>query len=216
MTTTLSSRQTLLFIGDSITQADRREPAFAPLGQGFVRMVHDMLILHEPEKCITVLNRGIGGNTADDLRSRWHEDALLHRPDVLVLQVGMNDLNQFLCQPERKHVHPEAFAAIHDSLLARARVALPHVRILVLSPFYLSTDADTDSYRARVRRTLPAYVDPVRANAARHGARFIDLQAIFQECLRHRHPDDYGSEPIHPNATGHLVIADAIYDALCT
>jgi lysophospholipase L1-like esterase len=215
MPTTLQTGHTLLCIGDSITDGDRRDLAFAPLGRGYVRLLHDLLILREPAKAITVLNRGIGGNTADDLRSRWHEDALLHRPDALVLKIGINDLNQFLCQPEKPHVAPDAYSKIHDNLLARARAALPAARLVVLSPFLLSTDADPDSYRARVLRTLPAYIEPARANAARHGARFVDLHALFQERLRHRHPDLYCPEPVHPNATGHLVIADAVYQALC-
>jgi lysophospholipase L1-like esterase len=212
--TVLQTGQTLLFIGDSITDGDRRDPAFAPLGRGYVRLLHDLLVLREPAKRITVINRGIGGNTADDLRSRWHEDALLHRPDVLVVKIGINDLNQYLCQPDKPHVSPEAFSKIHDDLLARARAALPDARIVVLSPFLLSTDADADSYRARVLRTLPAYIEPARANAARHAARFVDLHALFQDRLRLRHPDVYCPEPVHPNATGHLVIADAVYAAL--
>lgn len=214
MHSSANATRTALFIGDSITDCDRRDPAHAPLGKGYVRLVHDLLILRKPEETWNILNRGIGGNTADDLQSRWHEDALLHRPDVLCLQVGMNDLNQFLCQPEKAHVSPEAFAKIHDNLLARARAALTQTRLVVISPFLLSTDPDADSYRGKIARILPEYLEAVRANAARHAADFINLNAIFQKRLTTHHPDVYCAEPIHPNATGHLVIAEAVYTAL--
>lgn len=209
-----SRRKLILFIGDSITDSDRRDPDHAPLGRGYVRLIHDLLILRKPGRPFTVLNRGIGGNTVDDLQSRWNEDALLHRPDILCIQVGMNDLNQYLCQPDKAHLAPEGFASIHTRLLARARSSLPEAQIVVISPFLLSTDADSHSYRAKLLNTLTDYIGATRENAERYSAGFVNLHAIFQERLQLHHPDVYCQEPIHPNSTGHLVIAEAVFSAL--
>ncbi len=206
--------QSILFIGDSITDCDRREPVHAPLGRGYVRLINDFFIYRQPELHFSILNRGIGGNTVDDLQSRWQEDALLHRPDVLVMLIGMNDLNQFLCQPDKAHLSPEGFASIHDRLLIRARETLPDTRILVVSPFYLSLDTDSNSYRARVLRILPEYIEAGRVNASRYALPFVNLHEIFQSRLLVHHSDIYCTEPIHPNATGHLIIAETLYSAL--
>jgi len=79
MSTPLKSGQVLLFIGDSITECGRRDRT-DPLGLGYVRIFADILSLREPTKRIQIVNRGIGGNKIEDLRSRWADHVLAHRP----------------------------------------------------------------------------------------------------------------------------------------
>lgn len=212
----MESGQTLLFAGDSITDCDRRDPAHAPLGRGYVRQLHDLLIVRNPEISLRILNRGIGGNTVDDLRSRWQDDVLAHGPDHLVINVGINDLNQFLCQPDKAFLAPDGFGEIYQSLLARTRSALPGTRILLLSPFLISTDRAPGSYRAKILDLLPAYQAAARDCADHYQASFLDLHELFQRRLLAHHPDLYCPEPIHPNSTGQALIAEAVYQALTT
>ena len=82
MPTPLKDGQTFLFIGDSITDCGRRGPN-APLGDGYVKFFHDLLLIREPDKSVRIINTGIGGNTVEDLRSRWVDDALSYNPDWL-------------------------------------------------------------------------------------------------------------------------------------
>ena len=208
----IQSGQTILFVGDSITDCDRRDPVHAPLGRGFVRQLRDLFVVRHPDLALHFINRGIGGNTVDDLRSRWQDDVLAHRPDHLVVQVGMNDLNQFLCRPDRAFLAPDGYAEIYDSLLVRTRAAFPELPILLMSSFLISTDTAEGSYRARLLQHLPSYINAVRAIATAHGADHLDLHALFQGRLVHDHPDRYCDEPIHPNITGHALIADAVFN----
>ncbi|MDP6019639.1 MAG: GDSL-type esterase/lipase family protein [Candidatus Latescibacteria bacterium] len=78
-----------LFIGDSITDCGRRDAA-APLGNGYVSMVAELATARYPAYQIRYINEGIGGNRITDLRDRWSEDALDHRPDRLSIKVGMH------------------------------------------------------------------------------------------------------------------------------
>lgn len=204
----------VLFVGDSITDADRRKPLHAPLGWGYVRLLHDLFVARHGAEGVHFVNRGIGGNTVDDLRSRWHEDVILHRPDLLCIQVGMNDLNQFLCDSRREFLSPEGFSAIYEQIVKRTRDELPETRMLLLTPFFLSTDAGTGSYRARVLDTLKDYLSGVEALAATHGVPTLNLHEIFQKRLQREHPDVYCEEPVHPNSTGHMVIAESLYHRL--
>ncbi len=206
--------KTLLFIGDSITDCGRRDASTAPLGSGYVRIFADLVKAREPRRALRILNRGVGGNTVDDLRSRWHEDALLHRPDWLSVKIGINDLNLHLCHPEFKWLTLEKFHEIYEGLLRLTREQLPECGLLLISPFFLSTDTTPGSYRARVLAAIPGYVDTVRRLAAAHNARFLDLHALFQDRLRNDHPEVFAPEPVHPHSTGHMVIADAVYQAL--
>lgn len=210
----LQTKETLLFIGDSITDCGRRERD-VPLGVGYVRMLADLLAIREPAKRIQIINRGIGGNTVDDLRSRWADHVLAHRPDWLVVKIGINDLNRWLCGPDTNPKQsPEQFAAIYEQLVTLTRRELPATRLLLVSPFYASKDTTPDSHRARVLATIPTYVDAVRAIALRHGARFIDLHAAVQALLQDLPPDTFAEDAVHPGPAGALFIAEQVYAAL--
>ena len=61
---------------------------------------------------------------------------------------------------------------------------------------------------------LPRYIEVVEQLAERFDARLVRLQDIFQRQLQYRDADTFCPEPVHPNQAGHLVIAQALMDAL--
>jgi lysophospholipase L1-like esterase len=212
MATKLKSGESLLFIGDSITDCGRSDPQHAPFGCGYVRMLRDMLMTREPQKDITVINRGIGGNTVGDLRSRWQDDMLDHQPDWLSVMIGINDLNQTLCG--QNDLLPEKFEENYDVLLTKTREFLPNCQILLMEPFYMSHDTNAESYRARVATVLPDYAAVVHRMSRKHKTRLLKSQQYFDAVLKYRSLDDLCEEPVHPNSAGHLLIAEAVYNAL--
>jgi hypothetical protein len=215
MNTLIQDQETILFIGDSITDCGRREDQYKPLGCGFVSLFNDLLLTRDSEKKITVLNRGIGGNTVEDLRSRWSDDVLAFRPDWLVVKIGINDLNQYLCKQGPIPLPPETYEEIYDQLLALTRETLPKCRLLLIDPFYGSTDTTPGSYRAKVAALLPQYLAAVSRLAGKHGARHLKMQEIFMAKLNLQAPEIYcPNEPVHPLSTGHCLIAESVYAAL--
>ena len=208
----LSRGETILFIGDSITDCGRMN-AERPLGNGYVKMFHDLLVMREPAKRVTVINKGISGNTVVDLRDRWTDDVLRHRPDWLSVKIGINDLHRTLANTPQA-VPPEMFARVYDEILARVRETLPKCRILLIDPFYISRDYRSDSARSEVMRLLPRYLATVHKMSRRYRTRLVEMHAIFQRLLKFHEPDLFCPEPVHPNLTGHLVIAEAVYEAL--
>ncbi len=42
----------------------------------------------------------------------------------------------------------------------------------------------------------------------------VKTHKIFQDLLKTHDPDTFCPEPVHPNLTGHMVIAEAVYAAL--
>ena len=88
----LKQNQTLLFIGDSITDCGRQELPYAPLGCGYVNFAANFLLASIPHLNLTIENRGIGGNSTRDLRDRWQEDCLDLKPDIVSVMIGINDL----------------------------------------------------------------------------------------------------------------------------
>jgi len=212
MPTKLKNGETVLFIGDSITDCNRLDPQHQPLGRGYVRMVADMLTIREPQKKITVLNRGIGGNNVNDLRNRWHDDVFEIKPDWLSIKIGINDLHQTLSGMSA--LPSNTFEEIYDSLLAQTVKRLPDCRLLLISPFYMSRDRMKNSDRARVLRTIPGYVEAVYRLSRKYKTRLIQTHDLFQAQLRHHKLEVFSDEPVHPNSAGHLLMADAVYSTL--
>ena len=212
MATKLRSGETILFIGDSITDCGRRGE-FAPLGCGYVKMVADMLSIREPAKRVRVANKGIGGNVVTQLQERWTDDVLRHKPDWLSVKVGINDLHRTLAgSPEA--VPPDLYVETYDEILARMKKKLPKCRVMLIDPFYISRDGSPHSKRHDVLKLLPEYIAIVHKMARKYGTRLVRTHDVFQKLLRHHEPDLFCPEPVHPNPTGHLVIAEAVYDAL--
>ncbi|HBR94918.1 MAG TPA: GDSL family lipase [Opitutae bacterium] len=205
----------ILFIGDSITDCGRREQ-HAPLGNGYVALVADMLRLHSPASAFSVINRGIGGNTIEDLRSRWTDHVLCEAPDWLVIKIGINDCNRYVSDSSQALQSPQQYAKIYDQILSHTREALPNTKILILSPFYLSKDTNLpDAYRARVCAKLKQYIEHAQQAAETHQAFYYDLNAKFEKLLEHMTPSELADDAVHPNRTGTLFIAQQVFAALC-
>jgi len=212
MPTKLKNGEAILFIGDSITDCDRRDPHHAPLGAGYVQMVADMLTTREPQKKITVVNRGVGGDNINNLRCRWHDDVFEIKPNWLSIKIGINDLNQTL--NNNVDLPAEKYEEIYDSLLAQTVKRFPKCNLLLIDPFFMSRDRVKDSYRARVLRTIPGYIDVVHRLSRKYKTRLVKTHDLFQEQLKHHKLEVFSTEPVHPNSTGHLLMAEAVYKAL--
>ena len=87
----LHDRQTMVMIGDSITDCGRRGEKYPLWGDGYVKIFADLLLCRRPTWHNTILNRGIGGSTVIELQERWTDDVLAHRPDVVTILIGIND-----------------------------------------------------------------------------------------------------------------------------
>lgn len=208
----IRQRQTILFIGDSITDCGRRG-AEAPLGCGYVKTFSDMLLSRHPKRRITIINKGIGGDVVTGLRDRWKDDVLRHRPDWVSIKIGINDLHRTL-RDDPTAVPPPLYREAYGQILERTRKTLPRCKLLLIDPFYISTDNTPMSFRTQVLRLLPEYTRTVHGLSRRYRTLHVKTHQIFQKLLKDHEPDTFCPEPVHPNPTGHLVIADAVYAAL--
>ena len=199
-------KQKLLFIGDSITDCGRRDIA-ATLGAGYVRMINDLIVAKYPRHQLNVINTGIGGNTVRELHDRWTDDVIRHQPHWLSVKIGINDLHRYL-DGVPESVSPHEFAELYDGVLGRARDETK-ARLVLVDPFYMSTDRRGPGRRADVLKLLPTYIRTVHAMARKYRARLVETHQMFQQQLKQHHPDVFAPEPVHPNPTGHLLIAHA-------
>ncbi len=208
----IKREETILFIGDSITDGGRTTGQ-GPLGNGYVRLLHDLAAIREPKKRITVLNRGINGNTVDDLERRWETDVLAHKPAWLSVMIGINDLHRFL-RGDAEAVSPEHYAQTYQELLARTRKDLPRCRLVLAEPFYICRTACPRSFEGRVLKILPRYLLTVHKLSRKYKTRLVRTHQMFQALLQNHNPDLFCPEAVHPNPTGHLALAEKLYRSL--
>ena len=87
----LEANDTILFIGDSITDAGRDRDDSQHLGYGYPLMVAGHLLATHPRLNLKVVNRGISGDRVSHLQDRWQIDCLQIQPDVVSILIGIND-----------------------------------------------------------------------------------------------------------------------------
>ena len=207
----LTDGQTILFTGDSITDCDRARPVGEGpwLGNGYVAQVNALLEACYPQRRIRVLNTGIGGNRVTDLEARWQADVLSHQPDWLSIMIGINDVwRQFDGANDPDQVDIARYEATYRRLLTQTRPQLSGGLIL-MTPFFIEANR-ADPMRAM----MDEYSAVVAQLASEFDAIFVDTQAAYDHYLTYRPTQSLCGDRIHPNQSGHMLMARAFLAAV--
>ena len=203
----------LVMIGDSITDCGRARPigeTFADgLGFGYVSLINAWLNATDPKLRIRVINMGIGGNTVRDLAARWQTDVLDLKPDWLSIFIGINDVwRQFDARLQTDWQVPlDEYTSTLEGLIRKTQ---PQLKGLVLmTPYFLELNRE-DAMRA----SMDVYGAVVRRLAEQYGAILVDTQAAFDAVLPDIHPMVLAADRVHPNLTGHMILARAFLRAV--
>jgi lysophospholipase L1-like esterase len=189
----------LLFIGDSITDAGRRDDPEG-LGHGYVRLIADSLALRGDHR--TVLNRGIGGDRIGDLRARWQADAIELAPSVLTVYVGVNDTwRRFDAGLSTSASH---FEGTYRGMLDEARAA-GNPRLVLVEPFLVPV---TDEQHGWLD-DLAGKRDAVASLATEFGAAFVPLHRILTVAAAHHGAAAIAADGVHPTTLGAELIAES-------
>ena len=197
---------TVLFIGDSISDYERKRPVGEGLrnawGTSYVACAGALLGSVYPELALRVINMGVSGNQTRDLIARWQTDVMDLHPDWVCMLIGINDVWRQFDQPQmpETHVLPDEYARNCESLIQRT---LPHVKGMVLMTPYFMEPNQSDPMRAR----MDEYGAVIRDLAAKYRLPCIDLQAAWDGLFQHMHPCNIAWDRVHPNQTGCMFIA---------
>lgn len=193
--------QTILFQGDSITDAQRGRTPVQELGQGYAMMAAARLEAAYPELALNFLNRGVSGNRAKDLRARWQADCLDLRPDWVSILIGINDTWRRF---DRHDATPtEAYEADLRAVLEASRAA--GQRLILCEPFVLPVPPD----RAAWRTDLDPRIHAVRALAVEFGAVLVPFDGLFAAAACRRPAAFWAHDGVHPSLAGHALMAGA-------
>lgn len=205
----IAANQTLLFIGDSITDCGRAQPVGSGggLGGGYVSLVNAQLLAAYPERRIRVLNTGSSGHTVRDLKARWKRDVIDLKPDWLSIMIGINDVwRQFDCPLEKQiQVLPDEYEQTLRTLVDQTQVK----GLVLMTPYYIEDNRGDD-----MRKRMDEYGAIVRRIARQKRAIFVDTQAAFNAVLKHLPSEMFAWDRVHPGLPGHMVLARAFLDGV--
>ncbi|MFG3258659.1 SGNH/GDSL hydrolase family protein [Streptomyces sp. NPDC048172] len=212
MTLTLRPGSTVMFTGDSITDCQRLESERG-LGFGYPLHIAGEWGLRHPDRAVTWLNSGIGGDKVRDLEARWRTDVLDARPDVVSVLVGINDVGWHTYAPDGHVIPVEEFTAGYDRLLAP--LAATGAELILIEPFLLPVRGPIevgDSFLGpEVMEEWRADLDPkiqaVRGLARTYGARLLAADGLFAGLAATTGPEHWSEDGVHPTPAGHAALA---------
>ena len=195
----------ILFQGDSITDGNRGRDADPNhiMGHGYAFCIAARMGADYPDRKLEFINRGISGNTIADLNQRWQTDTIAHKPDVVSILIGVNDV---LAGFNNGSKAGNDFEDSLRRLVNSTREALPSAVIVLGEPFILPVGMvmkDTQRWDGAIAQAQGA----VRTVTSESGAVLIEYQKMFSEACK-RAPANYWIwDGIHPTYSGHELMA---------
>lgn len=194
--------KTILFQGDSITDAGRARDNDMNVGIGYPVLVKGTLGFEHPGE-YTFLNRGISGNRVVDVYARIKSDIINLKPDVMSILIGVNDVWHEVSR--ENGVDAEKYFTIYSMLIEEIKAALPDIKIMILEPFVLkgtATEEAWDIFRPEVEKRAAK----AKMIAEKFDLPFIPLQDKFDAATLLAPADYWLVDGVHPTTMGHELI----------
>lgn len=170
-----------------------------------------------PDMPIRVFNGGIGGDTAYDMNKRLDGDIFAMKPSVLMVTFGMNDSGYFEYNGDK----PKEFGEqkYQESVknyqqMEKRFKDLPDTRIVMVgtSPYDETVQLKENTPFKTKNETIKRLVEYQKESAAKNNWEFTDLNAPMVALNQQYQQKDptftlCGSDRIHPDNDGHMVMA---------
>jgi len=185
---------TILFQGDSITHGGRGGDPNHYMGHSYAYLIAARIGADLPQLQLTFLNRGVSGNTVEDLQKRWPRDTLDLKPDVLSILIGVNGRYRFPA---------EQYKAMYARLLDDTMAALPDLTLVLCDPFVNPGEAPDSRARVEVDRRRGIVRELARTYRALH----VPTQDLYDEAAQGGDPNYWIWDGVHPMPAGHELLA---------
>jgi lysophospholipase L1-like esterase len=204
-----SQNGTILFQGDSITDAGREKEKQLPnsadsFGKGYAFIIGAGLLDLFSHMNISVFNRGISGNKVYQLAERWQKDCLDLKPDLLSILIGINDY--WHMRNGKYDGTVERYETDYRQLLKLTKETLPNINLVICQPFALpGTTAVDDTWVEPVK----AYQDVAFKLSKEFKAIWVPFQQVFDEAIKHAPSKYWAADGVHPSMAGAHLMASA-------
>lgn len=186
----------VLFIGDSITDGawgnsnvwnatteQRNQQDMNHIyGHGYMMLVASYYQATYPEDEWIFWNRGISGNTLDDLAERWQNDVLALNPDVVSILVGTNDVEQAL--NEGRSVDSSSWSEKLSNLIDQVKQQNPDAVIMLCTPFVAQAGwrGESENYSTR-KEMIHSLVKAIEAIGRNYKAHLVPFHTLVDETI---------------------------------
>lgn len=192
----------ILFQGDSITDCERNQENPISLGNGYVKIINEILKDKYSSIGLTIMNRGISGNRVVDLCGRWEKDCIAIKPDILTILIGINDC--WRRYSENDPTSAQDFENNYRLIIQHTKSKLPSTKIILMEPFVLPYPED----RIKWREDLDPKIQAVRSIAVENKCFLLPLDGIFAQAATLKRYEYWAEDGVHPTDEGHRIIAD--------
>jgi lysophospholipase L1-like esterase len=203
----LEQNSVFLFQGDSVTDCGRNHNDINSMGDGYAYMVSAFLGAAYPELNIRYINKGVGGNRTEDLVSRWQKDCIDLKPDWVSILIGINDTWRRYDNnsPTPVYEYEKNYRTILQQTKDKTKANL-----IIMEPFVLPSLEDRKAWR----EDLDPKIQVARKLAAEFGALYVPLDGLFAAASAKGNYSFWAGDGVHPSASGHALIANALMDTL--
>lgn len=196
----LESGDTVLFQGDSITDAGRSRIDDNDMGRGYPSVVAAWFAAIHPAKKVRFINRGISGDRAKDLAARWTGECINLRPNIVSILIGINDT--WRRYDSNDPTSAAEYEVAYRNILTRTQQELG-AKIIIIEPFVLPVPEDRKAWR----EDLDPKITVARKLAREFNAIYVPMDGIFSAVSCYREPSFWLPDGVHPSPAGHSLIA---------
>lgn len=219
----LKSDLTALFIGNSITDGGwgrsggkalpsskrNKTDQNHALGQSYVMLAAARMMAENPKLRCNWINRGISGNTIENLKERWNLDVIDEEPDILTVMVGINDIYKYYRDGGVEEFDLIGWTSDFRQILTEMKSANPKIKIILMSPFVSHGRSIKPELYNNVKMSVDQCAEIVRDLAKEFNAEYIDTNGLFNSLtLSGTDSERWLWDGIHPTPAGHHLIAN--------
>ena len=190
-----------LFIGDSVTDAQRDHNDPTSLGTGYVKLINEALSVGLPELETTVVNRGLNGTRTHDWLPLVQQTLDEAHADVVTVGLGINDTWRRYDQNMPCSV--EEYGDNLRTILSAAEQT--GAKLIVISPFALEgSSVDITGWH---QDDLNAKIAMCEQVANEFDALYIPMDELFHGMVAEAPGPIFTHDGIHPNEAGSFLMA---------
>ncbi len=191
----LKDGETIVFLGDSITQAGTSP-------EGYITLFK--LACDVTGHSIKVINSGISGHKSNDMLARLQKDVIDHHPNYVSISCGVNDV----WHGERGVPLPD-YKKNMTEIVDRCQSAGIKILLLTATPIYENPDS-------KENQKLGAYNEFLHQVAKQKKLLLCDLNAAFLAMYEKKLTDEklLTTDGVHMNPRGNRLMARDIFRAL--
>lgn len=171
----------------------------------------------------TVINAGVAGNTSANLLARIDTSVLKHKPDLVILMVGTNDLLN-----SKKLTSYEQYESNLNKIVKAIKANGAEIVMMSSLPadsIYLFERHDRIFFKEAPNVKMANARQIVKKIAEQNGVKFLDLFQKFTDINVPKHNEDLyirnvknsgKCDGVHPTDLGYQFIAENVFECLKT